>query len=142
MENPVTCKVTNVSVKQGKSICSWSSCQEGCTRERFQCYQVRVQYVDVDYKKGTTVDEFSESAWIKLSHFENIENVVITFRGWTFTIIILGAYSKVILLVLLSNFAQCTLPCAHVNPIAQTITQLVKNKIRFCNLNEPYFKFY
>ena len=104
MENPVTCKVTNVSVKQGKSICSWSSCQEGCTRERFQCYQVRVQYVDVDYKKGTTVDEFSESAWIKLSHFENFENVVITFRGWTFTIIILGAYSKVILLVLPSNF--------------------------------------
>ena len=84
MENPVTCKVTNVSVKQGKSICSWSSCQEGCTRERFQCYQVRVQYVDVDYKKGTTVDEFSESAWIKLSHFENFENVVSTFRGWTF----------------------------------------------------------
>ena len=79
MENPVTCKVTNVSVKHGKSICSWSSCQEGCTRERFQCYQVRVQYVDVNYKKGTTVDEFSESAWIKLSHFENFENVVITF---------------------------------------------------------------
>ena len=31
-------------------------------------------------------------------------------RGWTFTIIILEAYSKVILLVLLSNFAQCWVP--------------------------------
>ena len=32
------------------------------------------------------------------------------YKGWTFTIIILGAYSKVILLVLLSNFAQCLVP--------------------------------
>ena len=40
-------------------------------------------------------------------------------RGWTFTIIILGAYSKVILLVLLSNFAQCPLPCARLNPVAR-----------------------
>ena len=39
-------------------------------------------------------------------------------RGWTFTIIILRAYSKVILLVLLSNFAQCMLPCARLNPVA------------------------
>ena len=29
VENPVTCKVTNVSVKQGKSQCLWSSCREG-----------------------------------------------------------------------------------------------------------------
>ena len=36
-------------------------------------------------------------------------------RGWTFTIIILGAYSKVNLFVLLSNFAQCALPCARLN---------------------------
>ena len=42
----------------------------------FQCYQVRVQYVDVDYKNNTTVDEFHESAWIKLSHYENFENEV------------------------------------------------------------------
>ena len=76
MENPVTCKVTDVSIKQGKSKCLWSSCQEGCTREMFQCYQVRVQYVDVDYKNNTTVDEFHESAWIKLSHYENFENEV------------------------------------------------------------------
>ena len=41
------------------------------------------------------------------------------YRGWTFTIIILGAYSKVILLVLLSNFAQCAMPCASLNPVAQ-----------------------
>ena len=40
-------------------------------------------------------------------------------RGWTYTIIILGAYSKVILLVLLSNFAQCLLPFVRLNPVAQ-----------------------
>ena len=37
VENPVTCKVTNVSVKQGKSQCLWSSCREG--KYYFQKYE-------------------------------------------------------------------------------------------------------
>ena len=48
-----------------------------------------------------------------------VDKVLGVSRGWTFTIIILGAYSKVILLVLLSNFAQCMLPCARLNPVAR-----------------------
>ena len=32
---------------------------------------------------------------------------------------LIALVSKVILLVLLSNFAQCALPCAHLNPVAR-----------------------
>ena len=39
-EEPVTCKVSNVEVKHGKSNCKWSSCREGCTVEMFVCWQV------------------------------------------------------------------------------------------------------
>jgi len=74
VENPVTCKVTNVSVKQGKSQCLWSSCREGCTSDMFQCYQVRVQYIDQDYKNNTAIDEFHESTWKNLSRYDNLEN--------------------------------------------------------------------
>merc|ERR1711963_1129505 len=47
---PVTCKVSRVEVKAGKSQCRWSSCREGCTVELFKCWQVRVIYAaDVPY---------------------------------------------------------------------------------------------
>ena len=39
-EEAVTCKVSNVEVKHGKSNCKWSSCREGCTVEMFVCWQV------------------------------------------------------------------------------------------------------
>ena len=41
-QEPVTCKVSNVQVKHGKSNCKWSSCREGCTVEMFVCWQVSV----------------------------------------------------------------------------------------------------
>ena len=40
VDTPVTCKVSRVDVKHGKSNCRWSSCREGCTADMFQCYQV------------------------------------------------------------------------------------------------------
>ena len=41
VDSPVTCRVSQVEVKHGKSNCKWSSCREGCTADMFQCYQVR-----------------------------------------------------------------------------------------------------
>ena len=40
VENPVTCKVTHVSIKQGKSQCLWSSCREGTKKYFFQITHV------------------------------------------------------------------------------------------------------
>ena len=42
----------------------------------FQCYQVRVQYIDQDYKNNTAIDEFHESTWKNLSRYDNLENEV------------------------------------------------------------------
>ena len=41
VDAPVTCRVSRVDVKHGKSNCKWSSCREGCTADMYQCYQVR-----------------------------------------------------------------------------------------------------
>ena len=40
VDRPVTCRVTNVTVRHGKSNCKWSSCREGCTADMYICYQV------------------------------------------------------------------------------------------------------
>lgn len=39
VDKPVTCRVSQVVVKHGKSNCTWSSCREGCTADMYQCYQ-------------------------------------------------------------------------------------------------------
>ena len=49
-EEPVTCKVSNVEVKHGKSNCKWSSCREGCTVEMFVCWQVNY-WLDTVFEK-------------------------------------------------------------------------------------------
>ena len=51
----------------------------GCTSDMFQCYQVRVQYIDQDYKNNTAIDEFHESTWKNLSRYDNLENEVYRF---------------------------------------------------------------
>ena len=51
----------------------------GCTSDMFQCYQVRVQYIDQDYKNNTAIDEFHESTWKNLSRYDNLENEVRRF---------------------------------------------------------------
>ena len=73
VDKAVTCKVTDVSVKQGKSQCLWSSCREGCTSDMYQCYQVRVQYIDQPFKNNTFVDEFHTHEWKNLSRFDTLE---------------------------------------------------------------------
>ena len=42
------------------------------------------------------------------------------YWAWTLDVILIALVSKVTLLVWLSNFAQCALPCAHLNPIHST----------------------
>jgi len=73
VDSPVTCKVTDVSVKQGKSMCKWSSCREGCTSDMYQCYQVRVQYIDESYRNNSFVDEYRDREWKNLSRFDTLE---------------------------------------------------------------------
>ena len=46
VDSPVTCRVSQVEVKHGKSNCKWSSCREGCTADMFQCYQVSSKFSD------------------------------------------------------------------------------------------------
>jgi len=41
---PVTCVTTSTVTYRGASNCSWSSCKEGCTRELYDCTQIRVDY--------------------------------------------------------------------------------------------------
>ena len=39
-EEPVVCKVNNITIKKGRSNCNWSSCREGCTAQIYTCFQV------------------------------------------------------------------------------------------------------
>ncbi|CAL8133794.1 unnamed protein product [Orchesella dallaii] len=41
---PAFCQTVSLEQKQGQSNCNWTSCREGCTREVFQCKQIKVNY--------------------------------------------------------------------------------------------------
>lgn len=43
-ETPATCLTVKTLTRQGASNCSWSSCREGCTKEVYDCTQIRVNY--------------------------------------------------------------------------------------------------
>jgi len=74
VDEPVTCKVSNVSVKRGKSNCTWSSCREGCTADMYHCYQVRVKYAKIPFKNGTPSYEIDYGSWVNLERHDTIEN--------------------------------------------------------------------
>ena len=38
---PADCRVLTASYRLGVSRCAWASCREGCTRDIFECHQVR-----------------------------------------------------------------------------------------------------
>lgn len=38
------CQTVYTETKQGASNCTWSSCREGCTKEVYECTQIRVNY--------------------------------------------------------------------------------------------------
>ncbi|XP_012525654.1 protein tipE isoform X1 [Monomorium pharaonis] len=41
---PAECVTIDVESKRGTSNCSWTSCREGCTKELYDCTQIRVNY--------------------------------------------------------------------------------------------------
>lgn len=38
------CQTVDTETRQGVSNCTWSSCREGCTKEVYECTQIRVNY--------------------------------------------------------------------------------------------------
>lgn len=55
-EEAAMCVTNETIVRQGASNCSWTSCREGCTREIYNCTQIRV-----NYKRSRVVG--NESEW-------------------------------------------------------------------------------
>ncbi|KAF2879181.1 hypothetical protein ILUMI_26981 [Ignelater luminosus] len=43
-ETPAFCVTVNTERRRGTNNCTWSSCREGCTREIYNCTQIRVNY--------------------------------------------------------------------------------------------------
>ncbi|XP_023290183.1 protein tipE [Orussus abietinus] len=41
---PAECVTIDVESRRGTSNCSWASCKEGCTKELYDCTQIRVNY--------------------------------------------------------------------------------------------------
>lgn len=41
---PATCLTVETLTRYGVSNCSWASCKEGCTKDVFECLQIRVHY--------------------------------------------------------------------------------------------------
>ncbi len=74
VDQPVTCRVNNVTIRHGKSNCLWSSCREGCTADMYHCYQVRVVYSHTPFKNGTPSHYIQD--WVDLKRHDMIENRV------------------------------------------------------------------
>ncbi|EFX86344.1 hypothetical protein DAPPUDRAFT_5229, partial [Daphnia pulex] len=49
---PVICETTEASFHRGLSNCQWSSCREGCTKEVYECWHIRVRYRSPVPKEG------------------------------------------------------------------------------------------
>lgn len=42
---PTICQTTEANQFKGLSKCQWSSCREGCTKEVYECWHIRVRYL-------------------------------------------------------------------------------------------------
>ena len=47
----------------------------------YQCYQVRVQYIDESYRNDSFVDQYSDREWKNLSRFDTLEVEVSLNQG-------------------------------------------------------------
>lgn len=71
VESAVHCKVSNYSLRYGRTNCSWASCREGCTASIFKCHQIRVIYTpDVPYENNTYVSDINPRYWADLTRIE------------------------------------------------------------------------
>lgn len=50
---PAQCVTVEVESHKGVSNCSWTSCREGCTKEMYECTQIRVNYKVHRIENGT-----------------------------------------------------------------------------------------
>ncbi|XP_052754036.1 protein tipE isoform X1 [Galleria mellonella] len=77
--DPVAALCVTAQVKHlvGASNCSWASCREGCTKDLFECTQIRVNYKLGDYPNITATDVENlvrvERALRKDYEYENYE---------------------------------------------------------------------
>lgn len=55
-ETPALCVTSRTERRQGVSNCSWSSCREGCTKEIYDCTQIRVDYKKAFFQTTNTTD--------------------------------------------------------------------------------------
>lgn len=61
-EEAATCVTNETIVRQGASNCSWTSCREGCTREIYNCTQIRVNYKRPSLSEDNGTEWFIERA--------------------------------------------------------------------------------
>lgn len=69
-ETPTVCQTTQIVQNRGMSNCSWTSCKEGCTKDVYECLQIRVHYklanksgiVDEDEASGIVPRAVQEGA--------------------------------------------------------------------------------
>lgn len=77
-ETPVLCVTLNTERRQGVSNCSWSSCREGCTKEIFDCTQIRVKYKKIANDTNTSsIDATAISARIERGLRENYDYEIV-----------------------------------------------------------------
>uniref|UniRef100_A0A0A9XCZ5 Protein tipE n=1 Tax=Lygus hesperus TaxID=30085 RepID=A0A0A9XCZ5_LYGHE len=58
-ETPAWCQTADIEHNRGMSNCSWTSCKEGCTKDVFECTQIRVHYKMADKAGSADGDEAS-----------------------------------------------------------------------------------
>lgn len=84
---PVICETTEASFHRGLSNCQWSSCREGCTKEVYECWHIRVRYRSrvpvgkadarsvrdriIQHKSSLTYSPLKESKNVKSSLYSN-----------------------------------------------------------------------
>jgi len=54
---PTTCVTISGEWVEGKNKCDWSSCREGCTKEIFTCWKIRVSFVMIRENNNTQHSE-------------------------------------------------------------------------------------
>lgn len=67
-ETPAECVTAEVEHFKGASNCSWTSCREGCTKEVYECTQIRVNYkvFETFEIQNDTLDDDDEVAVVEL----------------------------------------------------------------------------
>lgn len=78
-ETPALCITVETEKRRGASNCTWSSCREGCTKEVYDCTQIRVNYkratLAVLPSDSPTTDTFENDHTHIHTHMDHFEAV-------------------------------------------------------------------